>query len=160
MLCWDGGQRGGVLLEGVWMSLGGMGTQEGLQTADPPLLGPRVVGGKGWLAACLSCDWYTWWPPACWPRRTKAAPPTLAPHLPWLTWAAPDSHLPRFLAPSSPPNPAPSHEGRLEHWELASASFHPPRIQVSSPGGRYRTPVGRESPWWPLSACQFSSLLG
>ncbi|XP_046537031.1 zinc finger protein 446 isoform X2 [Equus quagga] len=34
------------------------------------------------------------------------------------------------MAPSSPPNPAPSHEGRLEHWELASASFHPPRIQV------------------------------
>nr|XP_023507315.1 zinc finger protein 446 isoform X2 [Equus caballus] len=33
------------------------------------------------------------------------------------------------MAPSSPPNPAPSHEGRLEHWELASASFHPPRIQ-------------------------------
>ncbi|XP_058386627.1 zinc finger protein 446 isoform X3 [Diceros bicornis minor] len=33
------------------------------------------------------------------------------------------------MAPSSPPNPAPSHEGRLEHWELASTSFHPPRTQ-------------------------------
>lgn len=63
-----------------------------------------------------------------------AAAPTPAPaHLPWLMWAAPDPCLPHFLAPASPLNPAQSQEGPVRHGELDSVSFHPPRIQVSSP---------------------------
>lgn len=54
-------------------------------------------------------------------------------HLPQLMWAAPDPHLPHFLAPASPPNPAQSRQGPVGPGEPDSASFHPSRIQVSSP---------------------------
>lgn len=35
---------------------------QGLQTAE---WGPREAGGKGWLAACLLCAWYTQRTPPC-----------------------------------------------------------------------------------------------
>lgn len=78
----------------------------------------------------------------------------------------PPFHLPLFSAPSSPPLAVQSPEGHHGHQEAASTSFHPPRIQVSAPGGKRRPqvwegsvpmaalcPVVFQAPWLVTFCC-------
>lgn len=96
--------------------------------------GPCEAGTKCWLTECHVAGTHSGLLPAVrgGPQLQHPSQYQLICPGSQVCLLTPDPCLPHFLAPASPLNPVQSQEGPVGHGEPDSASFHPPRIQVSS----------------------------
>lgn len=115
--------------------------------------GPCEAGTKCWLTECHVAGTHSGLLPAVrgGPQLQHPSQYQLICPGSQVCLLTPDPCLPHFLAPASPLNPVQSQEGPVGHGEPDSASFHPPRIQVSS------LRWGGECPWWSLCLAVFQA---